>query len=124
MAWYDTETQSVVGSSNPHKSPTWRKQTIAKCEPHEAFKQHLLPGRNCSSNYECQSFDCLDNKCKGKSSGVSCSGHADCDPGLACLGRKRFPYDTQCNQLKKIGDFCDSNEDCINEALCWYSSRD
>lgn len=53
MAWYDTLQQSILGSSNPLKSPTWRKQTIAKCEPLNSFRQNLLPGRDCSVNYEC-----------------------------------------------------------------------
>ena len=69
LAWYDTLQQSIVGSSSPYKSPTWRKQTIAKCEPLTAYRQNLLPGRDCSSNYECQSFNCLDSRCKGKVSG-------------------------------------------------------
>jgi hypothetical protein len=124
LAWYTTTKQSILGSSSPLKSPTWRKQTIAKCERDIAFKQNLLPGRACNTNYDCQSFNCLDKKCKGKSSGSTCSGHEECDAGLACIPRATYPYDTICNSLKKSGEPCDSNEECINGALCWYPTRD
>ena len=75
LGWFDTKAQSILGSTSPYKSPVWRKQTIAKCEKYEAFGYNLLPGRTCYSDSQCLSFNCNDRKCKGYSSGTSCSSH-------------------------------------------------
>lgn len=38
LAWYDTKLQSVLGSTKVDKSPTWRRQTLAKCEKNSKFR--------------------------------------------------------------------------------------
>ena len=65
-AWYDLLKQDIIGAAEPGKSVTWKRLVEAKCEPVSNFRQNLLPGRVCSTNYECLSFNCTDSKCKGR----------------------------------------------------------
>ncbi len=107
----------------PTKSTSWRKLTKSRCNVPSKFRQNLLAGRYCESNYECLSFNCTDNKCKGKSSGVSCSDHNECETGLGCIAEKAFPFSTTCNSFKKQGETCSSDYDCAPTMFCWYLTR-
>ncbi|CDW84482.1 UNKNOWN [Stylonychia lemnae] len=123
-AWYDVFKQSIEQANELGKSSTWKKLTKSRCDSSAKFRQNLLPGRYCQSNYECSSFNCTDNICKGQASGTSCSYHDQCDSGLACIASKSFPFVTTCNSYKKQGEQCESTHDCDLKTVCWYVSRE
>jgi hypothetical protein len=112
LAFFDTERQWILGSSDPLKSPTFRKLTHATCQPLSFYQKELLPGRKCTSNYQCQSFVCEDLRCKGLPSGHTCSTHSQCDVGLACIAHDTFPFATVCDSLKRLGTQCEGDIEC------------
>ena len=97
FAWYDLLKQDIIVATDESKSVTWRRMVESQCEPIQAARQNLLPGRYCESNYECLSFNCTDNKCKGSLSGSSCSEHQQCEAGLGCIPKTSFPFMTTCD---------------------------
>ncbi|TNV73254.1 hypothetical protein FGO68_gene12340 [Halteria grandinella] len=121
LASFTTHSQSILAANDPLKSPTFQRLTKATCET--TYNRNLLPGRKCTSNFQCQSFVCEEQKCKGYSSGASCYKHEQCDIGLACISKGAFPYATTCDSLRKIGDQCEEDVECQQTSVCWYQTR-
>jgi hypothetical protein len=45
LAWFNTKAQSILGSKSPLKSPSWKRQTISKCEKYSNFSHFVLMKR-------------------------------------------------------------------------------
>lgn len=75
-------------------------------------QDEFLPGQSCISGRQCQSGNCLNNKCQGLPLGSFCISHADCNVGYYCgQSGKCLP---QMSQFQS----CNSDWDCQNQFAC------
>ncbi len=92
-------------------------------KPNSLQKNVLYPGEECSGEELCMAGSssdigkCENGKCTGRGEEQECKRHFDCLVGLFCNETVH-----KCQAQKQEGDFCNSNNDCMNNLLCMNST--
>ena len=77
-------------------------------------------GRECESDYNCLTGQCIDSVCAGLSETASCRENYQCNVGLACITSKEWPYGSFCEKLRKADGECLGDDQCELDSYCWY----
>jgi hypothetical protein len=86
--------------------------------------QNLNNGRPCQNHWQCRSQKCELGVCKGLKYGDLCSSNVDCDQNLYCQTGFNWPWESECQYLRKTGDSCNEDYDCLPKDFCWYASEE
>ena len=89
----------------------------------------LYDGDKCSINSQCSSLNCNNSKCIGFSIGEFCSpNYFQCANNLVCRASEEIlPYGDikkvyKCNNLSKVNETCENNNECDIKLICANSS--
>ncbi|CDW79579.1 UNKNOWN [Stylonychia lemnae] len=123
-AWVRSFNQNMsrLDLSYKNNSQVFYRYTQKHCEDITTFQQQLQNGRKCQVSAQCLSNTCDETtgKCIGKTEGVSCSSHEECNVGLACNPDTGFPFATTCKKMFTSG-ICANDNECDYTHFCWPS---
>jgi hypothetical protein len=71
----------------------------------------MYPGEYCAKNDDCYSNNCVENLCRGNSTGQECVGDVDCAVGLYCSNKL-------CTAAAASGMACSSSVKCQADSIC------
>lgn len=104
--------QPCQDPSLPHCSFTPNQNSTCTASPKTSTLKY--PGEKCKQSSDCQSNQCSNQACKGKSLQKPCSSTSDCNPGLYCKTSK-------CTEQKPLGSSCSLDIECESNTACHLS---
>lgn len=98
--------------SDPAFSPTPNLAYCSASSPIRTCQLREDPGTPCSADFQCGSFQCVNNTCSALPNGVQCEQDSACPDGSFCPPQGLAVQPKICTSLLPIGSQCTRDTQC------------